>query len=361
MPSLEIAYIPESQDNQEFWCELIVMSSFGVWHAVLAGRSIVNLRPTVNETDAIKQHHSLGVQASSRPSVVEHQPFSVRTLNDRAVTWSFPTFGSKWRSGFENGIIGVFGVWAECAGCSRHSNSIAIVVVAAPAVEEIVVAALLHEPLPFDNPSLPNLVVLHEQLRASTSAHACWIQQNCPKFSWMSVCVSIHLVNNIIVDSLSQNSRIDDSLRSIGDQRSAFVSIRSKDVIWNGSSDRQSSWLVSGGEIDDELFIDDMQFWRPIVAASGPRSCGGEHPSNLSEVCSGCALPDGEIMTVPAHCCDCVVSAIVVDDSWIGWVTHALHWICVTEWKGYKREQEYLLYHVWFIMDLTWNSYMQAI
>lgn len=162
MPSLEIAYIPEKHDNQEFWCGLIVMSSFRVRHAVLTRRSIVNLRPSVDETDPIEEHHSLGVQASSRPGVVEHQPFSIRTLYDWAVAWSFPTFGGHWRSGFEDGVVGVFGVWAEWAGCSCHSNRIAIVVVTASTVKEIVVSALLHEPLAFDYPSLPGLVVFHQ-------------------------------------------------------------------------------------------------------------------------------------------------------------------------------------------------------
>ena len=151
---------------------------------------------------------------------------------------SFPTFGGQGRPGFQNGVVGVLGVRSECASRSCHSDSIAIVVVAASAVEEIIVSALLHEPLSFDDASLPSLVVLHQQLWASSRVHAGRIKQDSPELSGVTVCVSIYLVNNVIVHSFSENSRVDNSFRSVCDQRCALVGIRPEDVVSNGGSDR---------------------------------------------------------------------------------------------------------------------------
>ena len=72
-----------------------------------------------------------------------------------------------------------------------------------------------------------------------------------------------------------------------------------------------------------------MQFRCPIVAAGGPGGRGGHGPLDAGEVGARGAFPDGEVVSVPAHGGDCVVAAVIEEDSRVGGILLALHWVGV--------------------------------
>lgn len=96
--------------------------------------------------------------------------------------------------------------------CHGHSDSIAVVAVAAAAVEEIILPILLHEPLSLDDTVLPRLVIPHEVNGLANDTHACRVEQRCPKLSLVSVSITIYFVHDIVACSVFQDCRIDDSL-----------------------------------------------------------------------------------------------------------------------------------------------------
>ena len=68
-----------------------------------------------------------------------------------------------------------------------------------------------------------------------------------------------------------------------------------------------------------------MNLWCPVIAAEGPVWGLRHGPADLCEVGAVLAAPDGEVVVVPAHCCDGVVVSLVVEDAGVWGISLALN------------------------------------
>jgi len=183
----------------------------------LTRATIVHCCPSPHKLNLVQQHQSLSVEPAVRPRMVKHQPFTALfVFYHWTMAWALPTFLSHGASCFQNGIIWIFSIWSQGIIRFGDTHSIAVIIIAASTIKQIVNSSLFHEPLSLDNTTLPSLVVFHQQNGVTSGGHSCWVKQNCPKLSGMSMSISIYFIYQIVVHSLPEYCCVYQSLRGIG-------------------------------------------------------------------------------------------------------------------------------------------------
>lgn len=146
--------------------------------------------------------------------------------------------------------------------------------------------------------------------------------------------ITIDLINEVLDISGVEDSGVYYSFGGVGGDGGAFVGVGAQDVGGLGDADGETTRRgVSGRVVDGEDAVYYVELGGPVVAAAGPGGAGWKDPAHLGEVGTGGALPDWEVMLVPALCGDGVVGAVVVEDAWIRGVPSTLHWVDVGQYN----------------------------
>ena len=88
--------------------------------------------------------------------------------------------------------------------------------------------------------------------------------------------------------------------------------------------------FITGCVIQDYFVIYYVELGCPIVAAGGPGRWLRHCPADLGEFSTILTFPDGEVVAVPTHCCDCIIRILIVEHSRVRRISLALNWIDVS-------------------------------